>query len=374
MPTYRPKIACIGTEYRENSHVDVILTKFLEGCRCLDVDFEPQVDIVSLYLDQYPENDMGRDMAGKHGVPIHESISSALTLGGDQLAVDGVLLIGEHGNYPFNEKGQHLYPRRRFLEETAAVFESSGRSVPVFSDKHLSYSWENAKWMYDKAIALGIPFMAGSSLPVTWRRPELELALGVETEEAMAVGYGGLEAYGFHALETLQCMVERRRGGESGVRSVQLLSGNEVWQAGDEGRWSWELLQAALATSESNVDGEVRSNVEEPEAFMIEYRDGLRASVLMLNGQTADFLFSAKLKGQREPVATEFWLQPGKPYTHFAKLDEAVQQMFLTGAPSYPVERTLLTTGILAVAMDSKFAGGTKRDTCELEVKYEIGG
>lgn len=372
MSSYRPRIACIGTEYRENSHVDVILTKFLEGCEVLDVKFEPQVEIASIYLDQFPEKDMGRDMAKKHNVPIFDTIAGALTLGSDKLAVDGALLIGEHGDYPHNEKGQHLYPRRRFLEEAAKVFEASGRAVPVFSDKHLSYNWENAKWMYDEAMRLNVPFMAGSSLPVSWRKPELELPLGVEIEDALAVGYGGVEAYGFHALETLQCMVERRRGGETGVAAVQLLSGDAVWQAGDAGQWSWELANSALATTDTNAEGDVRTNVTEPHAFMIEYRDGLRACVLMLNGQTTDFLFAARLKGQTEAVATNFWLQPGKPYAHFARLDEAIQEMFLSGKPTYPVERTLLTTGILSFAMDSQFEEGRRIPTEELSVKYQV--
>ena len=55
----------------------------------------------------------------------------------------------------------------------------------------------------------------------------------------------GIEAYGYHGLETLLCNVERRRGGESGVASVQCLEGEAVWQAAEAGRWSVELAVAA---------------------------------------------------------------------------------------------------------------------------------
>src|SRR5207244_7661923 len=116
-------------------------------------------------------------------------------------------------NYPKNERGQIMYPRRKFFEGVAKVFENAKTSVPVFSDKHLAATWADAKWMYEKAKELFVPFMAGSSVPVTWRRPELKLPLGCELEAATQVGYGPFEGYGFHALEALQCMGERRKDG-----------------------------------------------------------------------------------------------------------------------------------------------------------------
>ena len=158
-------------------------------------------------------------MAAQYGVQIKPTIEQALTLDTGKLAVDGVLIIGEHGDYPYNDKGQHMYPRRQFMEETIHAFQKTGSTAPVFNDKHLGFAWRDAKWMYDQSRHMNFPLMAGSSLPTTWRRPELEIPLDTELEEAVAIGYGGMEAYGFHALETLQCMVERRRGGESGVRS-----------------------------------------------------------------------------------------------------------------------------------------------------------
>jgi len=374
----RPRVAAIVTEWRENSHADVIVGKYLDGCRYppLDLDYRPRVAIASLYTDQVPERDLSREYARRHQIPIFPTITEALTLGGRDLAVDGVLLIAEHGNYPFNEKGQHLYPRRRFFEEAAAVVRRSGRPVPFFNDKHLSYRWEDAWWMYRTARELKIPFMAGSSLPLTWRRPPLELPREAPITAALAVGYGGVESYGFHALETLQCMVERRRGGERGLAAVQCLSGEAVWQAGDRGEWSWSLLQAALSRSERVARGmtpaEVRRAVREPVAFMLEYRDGLRAAVLMLDGLGSEFLFAARLEGQAEPVSTLFWLQEPKPFAHFALLCEAIERMMLTGQPTYPVERTLLTTGALAFLMDSRFEGGARLQTPDLGIRYRV--
>jgi hypothetical protein len=90
------------------------------------------VDLVSLYIDQFPESDLARSRAERYNIPLHTSIADALTLGTGQLAVDGVVIIGEHGDYPRNEKGQTLYPRYEFFKEAIKVFEKSGRSVPVF--------------------------------------------------------------------------------------------------------------------------------------------------------------------------------------------------------------------------------------------------
>src|SRR5205823_3879696 len=163
-----------------------------------------------------------------------------------ELAVDGVLCIGEHGKYPTNDKGQILYPRRKFFEGVMDVFAKSKKSVPVFNDKHLAATWEDAKWMYDKSRELYVPFLAGSSVPVTWRRPELKLDKKCELVEAVQIGYGPFEGYGFHALEGLQCMAERRKGFETGVKAVQCVQGEEMWKALDEGRWSKRLLEAAM--------------------------------------------------------------------------------------------------------------------------------
>ena len=55
--------------------------------------------------------------------------------------------------------------------------------------------------------------------------------------------------------------MERRKGGESGVKAVTCLTGKEVWKAGDAGRWSWDLLDAALSRGESVNLGDVRRNV-----------------------------------------------------------------------------------------------------------------
>ena len=365
----RKRIAAITPAFWKYSHADDIITKFIEGYSVVGRSHEPYCKVVSLYVEQFPKTDISRGMAARYKIPMFDSPAGALTRGGKKLAVDGVLLIGEHGDYPLNDKGQKLYPRHRLFTEIVKVFRASDRAVPVFNDKHLSYSWEKAKWMVDRSRELGFPMMAGSSIPVTWRRPALELRPGVEIESALGVGYGGFESYGFHTLEGLQVFTERRKGGETGVRAVQYLEGPEAWKAAERGRWRTDLLEAAVRRIPRR-----RGSLREADAgalvYLIEYADGLQAAAYLSRRHTAEFAFAAKLKGRERPVSTWYFL-PKPQRDHFSFLCNHIEKMFLTGRPSYPVERTLLTTGILARIVDSRAAGGKRIETPELEkVRY----
>jgi hypothetical protein len=372
------KVAAIVTEYRLHSHADVIVGKILEGYN-YDGGAGPEMKLASMYVDQFPEKDMARDLAKKYNFTIYDTIAGALTLGGKELAVDGVLCIGEHGKYPTNDKGQILYPRRKFFEAVCDVFAKSKKSVPVFNDKHLAATWDDAKWMYDKSRELFVPFMAGSSVPVTWRKPELKLPKNCEVTDAVQLGYGPFEGYGFHALEGLQCMVERRKGGETGVKAVQCVQGDEIWKTLDDGKWSKTLLEAAIKLVPSHAKGDYREPVAKTKdagVFLIEYRDGFQAAVAMLNGWLYEgdggaFIFAGKLKDKDEPAATLFYLQQPDPFAHFIYLVKAIDSMMRTGHAPYPVERTLLTTGILNAVMTSKAETGKRIETPHLVIKYD---
>ena len=362
----RKKIAAVITEYRVPAHADVIVGKFIKGFPTDDGLIEPQVDIVSMYLDQIPDNDIGLQVSKEYDIPIYQSISAALCLGGSELAVDGVLSIGEHGSYAYNEKGQHMYPRRFFFEQICGVFSTSGRSVPVFSDKHLSYNWRDSKWMYDRAQQLGVPFMAGSSIPLGWRDPWLEHELDAPIEDALVLSFGGIESYGYHGLEALQCMIERRSGGEAGLAAVQCLEGKAVWRAGADGLWSRELAEAAAAAGET-ASGSMEESCDNPAAFLLEFRDGFKATLLQLNGYAKEWSYAARVDGQ---VLATGLRTHGPPYPHFSYLGLNIEAMFLSGEPQYPVERTLLVSGALDALMDSRHRGHIRLETPHLDVAY----
>ena len=364
----RPRIAAITTIYYAWSHADAILTKFMKGMSTDEGFFLPEMDLVSIYLDHVLDNDIGVDLAASHNIPIYPSIRQALHAGTKKLNVDAVLLIGEHGDYPWNEQGRHMYPRRYFFEQIAGVFAESGRSVPVFNDKHFSYSFTDAQWMWNRAQQLDIPLMAGSCLPLSWRQPWLEHPQDTPIQSALAVGYGGIEAYGYHTIETLLCMIERRSGGETGITSVQCLEGDQVWQARDQGLWSHDLATAACATIDNKPTGSMEEHVKKPAVFLLEHRDGLKSAVLMLNGYIQSWAYATCI--DEHIHSTEFFLQPDGPGANFGYLCRNIQQFFQTGTAPYPPERTLLSTGIIDAAMQSRYQNHRPLPTPELNINY----
>ena len=377
MPDPRP-VAAVVTVYSRHSHADIIVGKVLEGPLHDGKDLY-NLKLASLYVDQFPAGDLSRELAKQHGVRLCASIDEALTLGSDKLAVEGVLCIGEHGKYPDNEKGQIQYPRRKFFEEVTKTFARTKRAVPVFNDKHLAATWDDAKWMYDKARELMVPFLAGSTVPLTWRKPDLTLPKGCELTDAVALGYGPLEGYGFHMLEGLQCMVERRKGGETGVKAVTALSGEAMWQACDRGEFSKALLEETIRRAPAYAKGDYREitrKTKDAGVWLIEYRDGFKAAAAILNGFLYEgdggaFCFAGQVKGEAVPRSCQFYLQQPDPFAHFIGLVKAFETMVTTGHPPYPVERTLLTTGILDAIMTSRHAGGKRVETPHLNVAYQ---
>ena len=378
------RIAVIATIYRYLSHAQHIGDRFLVGYPHAGEWHKPDMKVVSLYVDQKPEGDLSAERASEFGFTVYPTIAETLRCGGSKLAVDAVLIVAEHGDYPRNAKGQILYPRYEFFKQVVDVFEQDGRVVPVYNDKNLSYDFRKAQWMVAAGHRMNFPMLAGSSLPVTWRLPDIELPLDCEIEEALMVGEGGSDAMDYHALEGLQCMIERRKGGETGVRSVQMITGDAVWRAGREGRWSRDLLEAALSRSDTPqgltvqdgrtqdllANGTLQKLVKDPAAYFIEHNDGLRTTLLMLNGAIADFNFAARVKGISQIQSTQFLLTPNPNVTYSACLVSKIEEMFATGKAPYPVERTLMVSGILDSCLTSKVEGQKRLETPYLQVRY----
>jgi hypothetical protein len=385
--TPRKKLAVITTEWRYHSHAWHMAERFLVGYPINGRWHRPAFDVVSAYVDQFPEKDLARKRSSEFGFKIYPSIAETLRCGSDKMAVDAVLIIGEHGDYPKSEFEQTKYPRYEFFKQVTDVYRKDGKTAPVFNDKHLSWKWEWAKEMVDVSRELNFAFCAGSSLPVTWRMPAIEMPFGQEVEELMSVAIGGIDSYDFHALEVIQCMAERRRGGETGVASMQALRGEAVWKAMETGSWEkggWNprLFEACLTRSHTLAQPEsfsdrfptsaqIREWVKDPIAYRFDYKDGTKATMLLMNGLVGDFTFSAKLKNQDEPLSTLFHLPPNPNVVYSAALMSKAEETFVNHMSPYPIERTLLTSGLVEAAVRSLGTGQKRLPTPHLEIHYQ---
>jgi hypothetical protein len=378
------KIAVITTEYRRPAHADVIVTRWLEPV-ATDAKWgrrKPAMQIASAYIEQHPENDNGREILGRHGVPIYETIDEVLCLGGKTLAVDAVILIGEHGDYPFNELGQQLYPRKRMFDAIVDVYRRSGKVAPIFCDKHLSWNFQWALDMYNTAKDMGFMLISSSSIPFVDRYPPIELPLKGKLIEAVTPFFGPDESYGYHSFEFVQAIVETRPGGESGIESVTCFRGDDMWRRLDEGRWSKKLLDAALDAvrtydAKSIKDGDMRELCKPnprdglTSAFEIRRLDGTVVTHINLHGYFTSWGIGMSIEGCADPVACA----PIKGdehdfYGHFARMSQYFEDAFLTGERPFDAKRSLITTGLTAAAMRARAQPGVPLETPELHISY----
>ncbi|MFD0715995.1 hypothetical protein [Paenibacillus sp. GCM10027626] len=361
----RKRIAAIVTEYRFNSHAEVIVGRLLAA-----FDYIPQVEVAALYTDQVPDNDMSREAAARYGIPIYKTIREAIRAEQSGGPVDGVVIIGEHGNYPTNSKGQIEYPRRRFMEETLAALDELSLVVPIFSDKHLAYRYTDAVWMYEQLKRRNIPFFGGSSIPHTDHEPPFDRRRLQTLQEIVVISSGGLECYGFHAMEVLQSLVEQRDGAESGLRSIQLIegAGGAAWEAMDRGEWSEELMLQALHSFPGLPEAHPRELEPEPALFLLEYLDGTKGAIIQFKRLVEQWGFAFRNKEQ-QIFAARCLSGEERPFHHFERLTRMIEAFLITGIQPFRMERTLLTTGMICAAMDSLHEG-RRLETPELHISY----
>ncbi len=371
------RLAILASRWTPGSPARRIADRFLIGYPREGRWRRPAMEVVSLYLDQTPDADQSRERSAEFGFRTYPSVAEALRCGRDRLAVDGVLILAGQGDDSSSGlSGPDL------VGPMVRVFEEDRRAVPVYWDEPLGLA--QARKMVEASRELGFPVLAGSSLPMTWRLPPLELPTGSRVEQALLVGIGFGRSDRYRALETLQAMVERRSGGETGVRSVQSVAGQAVWRAGSSGRWSRELLQAAVARSDSLQgetlkdgrprdlvnSGELPRLVEHPEACLVDYSDGVKAAVLMLNGAVGDFTFAARLRDHSEVASTQFLLPPEPNRAGSTCLAARIEDLIQSGRSPVRPERAWVASGILDRWVESRKKGGLALETPELTLEY----
>lgn len=387
------RIAAVVTAYLEMSHADVIISRWLEPhSRDHEQDWNPCTQIASLYIEQSPERSenaeiytgmhsrsecydhtrhIGHAVAKHHGIPVAKSVHEALTLNSSSLAVDAVLLIGEHGDYPHNALGQKLYPRKELFFEILTTMRESGHSIPVFCDKHYSWDSASAHAMVREANKLGVPLFAGSSIQFTGVDSGWPAAIS-NVEEIVLSFSADLEAYGYHSLEFAQTLLDQREGQhESGVEAVTAFKGEQVWEAAKQGKWSPAVMNELLRQGYPEVADDM--HVAEPDAvaFHVEHRDKVRTIHLFLPKHGVGFHLNAKLSSGETFYRRARTNLPGTFFSHFAALNREIEKFFLTRKAPYPPERVLLTTCTLAECMVALQTPGIRRITPKLEISYK---
>ena len=260
----------------------------------------------------------------------------------------------------------------KVTDDSKAVLRDRVRLRLAVVDKHLADNWHDAKFIYDTARELKIPLMAGSSLPGAWRSPPVDVRRDMKLKQVVGLSYGSLDAYGFHGLEMVQALAERRSGGETGIQGVECLVDQAVWDAAARGVYDPELLDAALARLKKPppTGRKLAELVPHPVLFVVDYADGLRANIFTLNGAIGEW--SAAWRYQDESIdSTLFAVQEARPFMHFALLVQGIDEMMQTGKPSWPVERTLQTSGTLDALLISKKDNSRPVATPYLSVSYQ---
>lgn len=352
-----PRIACLVSYWgATRSHADWIVTKLLDGYWWQSAHMPSRVEVVSVYIHQLETSLLGQKICKSKNIPIYKTVGEAVTLGGKELAVDGVVIVGEHGEYPTNLKGQWLLPRWWIYEKVIRVFEQSKRSVPVFNDKHLSYSWDEAKWMFDKSRELNFPLSGGSSIPVYFRKPEIELDIDTPIKNSVVIGGASDEGAIFHCVDVLQAFVERRIGGETGVKSVQSIRGTETWKWTERNPWAGKLLEA-VRTNFNLKPGHFQE-IAKPNVCIVEYNDGTQAAVY--SGQDVGWTYAGEIEGQNAPTIISMldWPGPFSQYHASNSQPHWITEMMVTKKEPFNAERLLLSTGIVAYYMESNWENG----------------
>ncbi|MCM8758194.1 MAG: hypothetical protein NC906_00255 [Candidatus Omnitrophica bacterium] len=365
-------VAAIVADWFKYSHPDVLLTRILKTYSLDGKGEKSQLRLVSVFRDKPSGKDLSRSYAEEFGFRVSDSIQEALTLGTGTLAVDGIIISTEWSDYPLSPIGQVMYPKRRLFEEVVKVFEHSKKVVPVFIDKHIATEWTDILWIYQTAKKMKIPLMAGSSVPVSWREPPVDVDTRSKLKEIVGISYHTLDGYGFHGLEMIQCLAEQRKGGETGIKSVQCITGDDVWKSAgkiyDEGLLNMAIEHIGRKIPEGKT---IKDMVTDPVLFVINYYDGLRACLFTLNGFANQWTAAWKYTDGRVQ-ATLFKLDENlSTLMHFANQMKGIEKMIVTGKPSWPVERTVLTSGALNALMISKSKAKNVVKTPYLNIKYK---
>jgi hypothetical protein len=366
--TMRPlrRIAFLLEEFSTPSPAQQLLDRFLVGYP-RDGQWHKFDDVtISAYLAVTSESDFGSRVE-EHDLVIASTVERAIE------NADAVVIVprrpGALANEDFVKLALELAPEGGacFVHGTLANSDISARAFAAQAAKRT------------------INLLAGTAMGVTWRLPPIEVPADTPLTEALIVvqvstlfttssqpaSAATLAGAELNALEGLLPRIEKRRGGESGVRAVRWMEGRELWRAGDKGQWSWPLLAAALSRSHTPqgdpvTDGRTQDLVglglvpklaRNPRGWLIEHRDGMRSAILVLDGVIADTTFA--LRAKDGPVfSAQLFRAPPPIEQHFSLLAAALEDLFRTGQSPWPLQRGILVAGLLETFRNSAAKSG----------------
>lgn len=342
MPARLTKIAFVLEDFRVPSPAQQLLDRFLIGFPDEGVFRPPPAARVSVWL---PDNGAQADLDRRrtdHGLERETAFETALRGAAAWVCASGTL------DSP---------PPEGMLRRTIERAEpGSAGFVPGL----LAPDWKEATELIHLARSRRIRLLAGTALPFAWHLPEVSVAKGARIKEALIVTQGPFPLAELMGLEGLLPELERRRGGETGIRRVRGLFGPAVWPAGDRGDWPWPLLAAAISRSNTPqgdpvADGRTQDLVglglvpglaREPRGWLLEHRDGVRSAILALDGVVADINFAVRLK-DGSMISAQVYQAPPPAQHQYSRLSAALAASFAGGAAPWPVDRNRLTAGIL---------------------------
>jgi len=333
------KIAFVVEDLSHGSAAQQTLDRFLIGYP-LDGEFHRCGAEVHVWQQPGAADAELRSRTGDFGLKRHESIEEAVS------GADGIVVVPHQIH-------------------AAQLVNASLKSVPAgsacFVYGALAGDAAAAKEVAELAASRKVVLAAGTSMAVTWRLPDVDVPTGAPVKRALIVAQGERPLAELHALDGLLPVLERRKNGERGVRSVQGVSGDPVWAAPDEAV-PRRLLGAALSRSDSPQGDPARDGrtqdllglglvpklAKNPRAWMIDHTDGVRSTILVLDGVVADFNFAVEL-ADGAVISAQLYRPPAPQRHEFSRLAEVVERFFETGKAPWLIRRSILTAGILKV-------------------------
>ncbi len=355
-PVGSRRIVFIVDSWYRWSHADVIGRRFLDGYRMGDRSYPAPLTIASVFRDAAVPDDLAPELASRYGFRIATSITDALLepQSRSRLAADGVL-IATREDIPGTRQRQSPVRRVEVMRDILRIMDQTGTHVPVFIDKMLAATWEDSQAIVGDAARRGVPLMAGSVLPFTPLDQPLRTS-GVTV--GVVIASTPLWAFGFHAAELLQGFMEQRAGRETGVAEIRDV-GAAYLSMPNRDAWGGRVFDALWAAARTRRSRAPSTPILYPQSvvLLIQYTDGARG-VLALTSEFIDdseFLLGAQYADGT--VATSGLILRGQPYDHFGYLVYALSDFFTTRRPSVPVERTLLTTGVVLFGQQARQGG-----------------